>query len=33
MIIPKEALNDENYSTDLCKKMETYSGRIRKDPE
>jgi hypothetical protein len=33
MILPKEVLNDENYSTDLHKKMEAYSGRIRKDPE
>jgi len=22
MILPKEVLNDENYPTDLCKKME-----------
>ena len=33
IILPKEVLNDENYSTDLHKKMEAYSGRIRKDPE
>jgi len=33
MILPKEVLNDENYSTGLHKKMETYSGRIRKVPE